>query len=56
VQVLGLFFALQPPVLTLPVSGLVALVFLVVAASAGAIGIALRAITRILPASILREP
>ena len=56
IQVLGLFFALEPPLLTLPVGGLVALVLFVIATSFGALGIALASVNRIQPAAILRAP
>ena len=56
VQVLGLFFALNPPLLTVPIGGLTALALSVIAASTLAIGIALATVTRIRPASILRAP
>lgn len=56
IQVLGLFFALQPPQLTLPTSGLIALVLFVITTSICALGIALSAVNRIQPASILRAP
>ena len=56
IQVLGLFFALQPPLLTLPYGGLIALVLFVIATSIGAMGIALASVNRIQPAAILRAP
>jgi putative ABC transport system permease protein len=56
VQVLGLFFALQPPLLTLPTGGLIALILFVIAASVLAMWIALAVVNRIRPASILRAP
>lgn len=56
IQVLGLFFALQPPLLTLPTGGLLALALFVIVTSIGAIGIALASVTRLQPATILRTP
>jgi putative ABC transport system permease protein len=56
IQVLGLFFALQPPLLTVPTGGLLALVLFVMAASTFALGIALASVNRIQPASVLRTP
>ena len=56
VQVLGLFFALKPPLLTVPAGGLIALALFVIAAASLAIGAALAAATRIRPAIILRAP
>ena len=56
VRVLKLFFALPPPVVTLPGGSLLAFVLVMVAASALALGVALAAITRVEPADVLREP
>lgn len=56
IQVLSLFFALKPPLLTVPAGGLVALVLFVILSSALAIGIALAAVTRIRVAPLLRAP
>lgn len=56
VQVLGLFFALKPPLMTLPLGGLAALSAFVILASSLSIGLSLAAVTRIRPASILRAP
>ncbi len=55
VRVLGLFFALPPPLLTLPAGGIAALVASVVVASAVALGAALFAVNRVRAASVLRE-
>jgi putative ABC transport system permease protein len=54
--VLGLFFALPPPLLTLPIGDLLALVILVIATSAFCLGAALLAVTRIQAGLLLREP
>jgi putative ABC transport system permease protein len=56
VRVLGLFFSLQPPLLTVPVGTLAAFVLLMVATSAVALGVALVAVTRVRAATVLREP
>jgi len=56
VRVLGLFFMLPPPLLSLPVGALAGLVVLMIAASPLALGIALVAVTRMQTASVLREP
>ncbi len=56
VRVLGLFFALPPPLLVVPVWQLMALVLLMVLASAIALAMALTAVNRVQPASVLREP
>jgi putative ABC transport system permease protein len=55
-RVLGLFFTLPPPLLTIPIVPLAALALLVVAASALALGGALVAIDRRGTATVLREP
>jgi putative ABC transport system permease protein len=55
VRVLGLFFTLSPPVLTVPVGSLVALGVFMAVASALAIGAALVAVNRVRPAAVLRE-
>ena len=54
VQVLGLFFALKPPLLTMPYGGLAALAAVVTLGSGLAIGLSLAAVTRVRPALILR--
>ena len=54
VQVLGLFFALKPPLLSVPLGGLAALAAFVIAASCLAIGLSLASVNRIRPAAILR--
>ncbi len=56
VRVLGLFFKLEPPLLTLPGTQLAALAVFMAAASAVALGLALAAVTRVSAASVLREP
>ncbi|MEP6526674.1 MAG: FtsX-like permease family protein, partial [Nocardioidaceae bacterium] len=56
VRVLGLFFTLPPPLLAVPVWTLVGLGALVVTASAAAMTVALRAVTRVRSAVVLREP
>jgi putative ABC transport system permease protein len=55
VRVLGLFFALPPPVLTLPAGGIGALIVAVAFASAVALGWAIIAVIRVRPAVVLRE-
>ena len=56
VRVLGLFFKLEPPLLTLPFTALAALAALMVILSAAALGSTLAYVTRLSAASILREP
>ena len=56
VRVLGLFFTLEPPLLTLPAAGLAALALFMAAASAVSLGLALAAVTHVRAASVLREP
>jgi len=56
VRVLGLFFSLQPPLLTVPVGTLLAFILLMVATSAAALSAALVAVTRVRAANVLREP
>jgi putative ABC transport system permease protein len=56
VRVLGLFFTLPPPVVTVPFAELLALSGLVLLASTIALGIALRKVGRIDVATGLREP
>jgi putative ABC transport system permease protein len=55
VRVLGLFFTLSPPLLTVPVPELVALVLFMLIAEAVALGSALVAVNRVRAASVLRE-
>jgi putative ABC transport system permease protein len=55
-QVLGLFFVLPPPLLTVPAVPLLALGMLVVGASALALGAALVAVDRRAVPTVLREP
>jgi putative ABC transport system permease protein len=55
VRVLGLFFTLSPPLLTVPVPELAALVVFMVVTSAMALGAALVAVNRVRSASVLRE-
>ncbi|CAN5755343.1 hypothetical protein BH18ACT15_BH18ACT15_02760 [soil metagenome] len=56
VRVLGLFFTLPPPLLTIPTGSLIAFVLLMLAASALALGGSLVAVTRVTAAAVLREP
>jgi putative ABC transport system permease protein len=56
VRVLGLFFALPPPLLKIPVAALAGLVGAVILASALSLTIALVAVTRLRAATVLREP
>ena len=56
VRVLSLFFALPPPLLTIPTGALVLFVVFMVMTSTIAIAAALAAVTRVRPASVLREP
>jgi putative ABC transport system permease protein len=56
VRVLGLFFTLPPPLVTIPVTDLLGLSVLVLLASGVAVAIALRSVSRIEVASVLREP
>jgi putative ABC transport system permease protein len=55
VRVLGLFFALPPPLASVPVGRLVTLAALVIGTSGVAFGLALRAATRVDPGPVLRE-
>lgn len=55
-RVLGFFFTLKPPALSVPIGTLAGLLALMVVASAIAIGLALVAINRMGPAKLLREP
>ena len=56
VRVLGLFFALPPPVLTFPLGSLAAFAALMLISSAIGLGAALFAVTRMRASSVLREP
>lgn len=56
IRVLGLFFALPPPLVTVPAGALALLAGLVVTLSALALGLALRRIDRIEVTALLREP
>ena len=56
VRVLGLFFALEPPILTLPWGGLAALTLFMITASALALAYALTLAGRAELTSVLREP
>jgi putative ABC transport system permease protein len=56
VRVLGLFFTLPPPIVSVPAVSLVGFVFLMVIASAVALAVALLAVTRIAASTALREP
>jgi putative ABC transport system permease protein len=55
VRVLGLFFKLEPPLLTVPVAALTVLVLFVVVTSTIALGSALVAVNRVRAAAVLRE-
>lgn len=55
VQILGLFFSVAPPLLTIPAGGLIAVVLFMVIASTVALGAALIAVNRVRVASVLRE-
>jgi putative ABC transport system permease protein len=56
VRVLGLFFVLPPPIVTVPAGTLLVFVAVMVAASAAVLALALRAVTRVASATTLREP
>jgi putative ABC transport system permease protein len=56
VRVLGLFFALPPPLLTVPVSRLTALAVAVLLSSGVALALALRRVGRVEISPVLREP
>jgi putative ABC transport system permease protein len=56
VRVLGLFFTLPPPVVSVPAVSLVGFVLLMVIASGVALAAALLAVTRIAASAALREP
>jgi putative ABC transport system permease protein len=56
VRVLGLFFTLPPPVLSLPVGALALLGTTVLLASGAALALALRRVSRLEVAALLREP
>jgi putative ABC transport system permease protein len=56
VRVLGLFFALPPPLLSVPLGALAGLGALMVATSAVALGLSLLATSRVPTASVLRAP
>ena len=55
VRVLALFFTLPPPIVRVPVGALVGLTAFVIVASVVAMGTALVAVTRVQPATTLRE-
>ena len=55
VRVLGLFFTLTPPLLTVPVPEITALVLFMLIAEATALGTTLVAVNRVRAASVLRE-
>jgi len=55
VQVLGLFFSLAPPVLTVPVTGLAILLLAMTVGSTIALGVALAAVNRLRVTSVLRD-
>lgn len=56
VRILGLFFTLPPPILTVPVGTLAGFAVLILVTSAAALGAALAAVNRVNPATTLREP
>jgi putative ABC transport system permease protein len=56
VRVLGLFFSLPPPLLVVPVAGLIAMIALVVVVSGIALWLALAAVRRTAAATVLRGP
>ena len=56
VRVLGLFFILPAPLLSVPVGQLVLFVVAMVAASAVAFGVTIYRVRRVRPATVLREP
>jgi putative ABC transport system permease protein len=56
VTVLGLFFTLPPPLLSVPVGTLIGFVLLMAGTSAVAIGVALARVTRTAAGTVLREP
>jgi putative ABC transport system permease protein len=56
VRILGLFFTLPPPLLTVPAGTIAGFVLLMAATSAVALGGALVAVSRVEAAEVLREP
>jgi putative ABC transport system permease protein len=56
VRVLGLFFVLPPPLVSVPVGTLLTFVAVMLVASAVVLAVALRAVTRVSAARTLREP
>jgi putative ABC transport system permease protein len=56
VRVLGLFFVLPPPLVSVPGGTLLAFVAVMVSASAAVLAVSLRAVTRVATATTLREP
>jgi putative ABC transport system permease protein len=56
VRVLGLFFTLAPPLLTVPVAELSVLVLFMIGTSTIALAAALAAVNRVRAAAVLREP
>jgi putative ABC transport system permease protein len=56
VRVLALFFALPPPLLTVPAGSLAVFIAFMLMTSGIAMSAALAAVTRVRPASVLREP
>jgi putative ABC transport system permease protein len=56
VRVLSLFFALPPPLLTVPTGALAVFIVFMATTSAVAMAAALAAVMRVRPASVLREP
>jgi putative ABC transport system permease protein len=55
VRVLGLFFTLSPPLITLPIVSLIGMGLFVLITSGIAMGASLVAVNRVQPASVLRE-
>ena len=55
VRVLSLFFALPPPLLTIPTGALAVFIVFMATTSTAAMAAALAAVTRVRPASVLRE-
>jgi len=56
VRILGLFFQLPPPLVTVPIGAILSLVAVMVVASAVALATALTAVSRVAAANVLREP
>jgi putative ABC transport system permease protein len=56
VRVLGIFFVLPPPLVTVPLGTVLVFLAVMLAASAAVMAVALRAVTRVSVATTLREP